>query len=313
LVSGWSRPLRGLERALARWEETEAALVFSSGFVANLAVVSSVAGVADAIFSDAWNHASLIDGCRLARARVHTYRHGDVNHLVDLLHQQGRQARRRFIVTDSVFSMDGSLAPLADLGDLAVQYDAMLVVDEAHASGVMGEHGRGATELLLASRHFNADRLLKVGTLSKALGAQGGFVCGSRVLIDWLVNRARPYIFSTALAPPVAAAARRAVSIVEDDAEPRRRLAGLGELLRQQLQIAGFPESASCCQIVPVIVGEACAALHLSARLEELGLLVPAIRPPSVPEGTARLRISLTAGHTEDDVCQLVAALRAGR
>jgi len=200
LVSGYLPPLRKLERELAAWEGQEAALVFSSGFAANLAVVSTLAGDSDAIFSDAWNHASLIEGCRLSRASTSVYRHTDLGHLTALLRSKGSAARRRFIVTDSVFSMDGDLAPLRELLELAEQFDAMVVLDEAHATGVIGEHGRGVTDLLSASAKL--ERLIKVGTLSKALGAQGGFVVGSRTLIDYLINFARPYVFSTALAPP---------------------------------------------------------------------------------------------------------------
>jgi 8-amino-7-oxononanoate synthase len=305
LVSGHLPPHRALERALARWEGTESALVLSSGFAANLAVVGTLAGPDDAVFSDELNHASLIDGCRLSRARVHVYRHGNADQLDGLVRGKGGSARRRLIVTDTVFSMDGDLAPLADLLDIARRQDALLVLDEAHATGVLGEDGRG-----LCSGDL-ADGLIKVGTLSKALGAQGGFVCGSRRLVDWLVNRARPYIFSTALAPPVAAAARRAVALVQAEPERRRHLLALADYLRTQLCALGFPETGSRSQIVPVIVGAARAAMALSARLEEHGLLVPAIRPPSVPEGTARLRISLTAGHTAEDVRQLIARLRS--
>lgn len=310
LVSGNLPPHRRLERDLARWEGTEAALVFSSGFGANLALVSALAGPEDAVFSDALNHASLIDGCRLARASVHVYRHADVDHLHDLLRREGGQARRRLIVTDTVFSMDGDLAPLPTLADLAQRHDCLLLIDEAHATGVLGEHGRGVSELLPPLAGFDPDRLIKMGTLSKALGAQGGFVCGSRRLIDWLVNHARPYIFSTALAPPSAAAARRAVALVRAEPERRRHLLALAGLLRERLQGLGYPSNGSRCQIVPLVVGDARAALALAARLEEHGLLVPAIRPPSVPEGTSRLRISLTAGHTEEDVERLVTALR---
>jgi 8-amino-7-oxononanoate synthase len=304
LVSGYRRPLRLLERDLAAWEGTEAALVFASGYAANLAAVSALAGPGDAVFSDELNHASLIDGCRLSRARVCVYRHGDLDHLHDLLRGQGPAARRRLIVTDTLFSMDGDLAPLAGLIDFAGRHDALLLIDEAHATGVLGESGRGLTDLLPA-RGYDPGRVVKVGTLSKALGAQGGFVCGSRLLIDYLVNCARPYIFSTALAPPAAAAARQAVSLVQAEPERRRHLLALAGRLRDGLGAPGHPHS----QIVPLIVGEAAAAVRLSARLEECGLLVPAIRPPSVPEGTARLRISLTAGHAEEDVRRLLAAL----
>jgi 8-amino-7-oxononanoate synthase len=310
LISGYLRPHRALERDLAGWQGTEAALVFSSGFAANLALVGSLAGPGDALFSDELNHASLIDGCRLSRARVHIYRHADANHLHDLMLGE-KEARRRLILTDSVFSMDGDLAPLADLLDLATRHDGLLLLDEAHATGVLGEHGRGAVELLAPTQAGGPDRLLKVGTLSKALGAQGGFVCGSRRLIAWLVNHARPYIYSTALAPPSAAAARRAVAVVRQEPERRRHLLRLAEGLRDRLRASGIEAGNSRCQIVPVIVGDAREALELSQRLQRAGVWVPAIRPPSVPEGTARLRISLTAGHDEEDVRRLVELLVA--
>jgi 8-amino-7-oxononanoate synthase len=304
LVTGLLPPLRRLEADLAHWEGTEAALVFPSGFQGNVAVVSSLAGAPDALFSDAANHASLIDGCRLSRATVHVYRHNDLGHLDELLRAR-RDARRRFVVSDSVFSMDGDLADLAGLLLLAREHDALLLLDEAHATGVLGDRGRG-----LADAHPPDERLVKLGTLSKALGSQGGFVAGSRRVIDWLVNYARPYIFSTALAPPSAAAARRAVALVTQEPERRRHVLSLAEGLRQRLTALGLNVGPSACQIVPVIVGDAQAAVDLSRRLEALGLLVPAIRPPSVPDRTSRLRISLTAGHTEGDVERLVAALR---
>jgi 8-amino-7-oxononanoate synthase len=310
LVSGHLPPLRSLERALTDWEATEAALVLSSGYAANLAAISSVVGKQDAVFSDAFNHASLIDGCRLSRAAIHVYRHNDLNHLADLLRTEGRRARRRLIVSDTVFSMDGDLAPLTELLDLAERFDCLLLIDEAHATGVLGEHGRGVTDLLKPGS-WSWDRLIKVGTLSKALGAQGGFVCGSRSLITWLVNHARPYIFSTALTPPMAAAARCAVQIVRSEPQGRRRVLALAERLRRELRERGSGVGDACCQIVPLIVGESREAMALSRRLEEQGLLVPAIRPPSVPQGTARLRISVTAGHTETDVDRLVTALRS--
>jgi 8-amino-7-oxononanoate synthase len=308
LVSGFLPAHRALERALARWEGADAALVFSSGFVANLCLAGTLAGEGDAIFSDALNHASLIDGCRLSRARVHVYRHADTSHLHDLLTRLGGASRRRLIVTESVFSMDGDWAPLTELADLARCHDCLLLIDEAHATGIFGENGRGLSELLSVSS-TDQDSPIKVGTLSKALGGQGGFVTGSRRLIDWLVNRGRPYIFSTALAPPLAAAARQAVAVVAAEPERRHRLLGLADFLRERLGSVGYPATGSRCQIVPVVVGSARAALEMSRRLQERGLLVPAIRPPTVPEGTARLRISLTAQHSEEDVARLVAAL----
>jgi 8-amino-7-oxononanoate synthase len=305
LVSGHLPPLRALERALARWEGSESALVFSSGFIANLAVLSTLADRDTVVFSDELNHASLIDGCRLSRARIAVYRHADASHLETLL-RQDTDAKRRLIVSDSVFSMDGDLAPVPELCDLARRHDCLFVLDEAHATGVLGEDGRGLYSPLTA---HHSPFVIKIGTLSKALGAQGGFVCSSPKLVDWLVNRARPYIFSTALAPPIAAAARRAVRIVETEPERRQHVLTLAEKLRSQLVEMGYPETNSKCQIVPVIVGEPERALRLSKQLEEDGLLVPAIRPPSVPAGTSRLRISLTAGHTDKDVERLARAL----
>ncbi len=309
LVAGYLPPLQRLERRLARWEQTEAALVFASGFAVNLGTITSLVGADDAVFSDALNHASLIDGCRLSRATIHIYRHADANHLQELLARHGSTARRRLIVTDSVFSMDGDIAPLPALLDLAREHDCLLLVDEAHATGVLGAHGRGATELM--ATEFDPDRIIKIGTMSKALGAQGGFVAGSRLLMDWLVNRARPYIFSTALAPPAAAAAGQAVKLVAQEPERRQRVLALAEFLKRELRRLDFPETTSQCQIVPVLVGEAADAVELSRRLEDCDLLVPAIRPPSVPEGTARLRISLTAGHRQEDAARLIEALHA--
>jgi len=311
LVSGLLPPVRALERDLARWEGTPAALTFASGYAANLAVLSALAARGDAVFSDERNHASLIDGCRLSRADVRVYRHGDLGHLADLLRTHGPAARRRVVVSDSVFSMDGDFAPLAGLLDLAGRCDAVVLLDEAHATGVLGERGRGLSELLPPGVR-GGDRLVKVGTLSKALAAQGGVVVGPRSLVRWLVNAARPYVFSTALAPPTAAAARRAVAVVREEPQRRRHVLLLAEELRRRLRAFGADVGPSACQIVPVVVGEARAAVRLSRRLEAAGLLVPAIRPPSVAEGTARLRVSLSAGHTAEDVERLADALRRG-
>jgi 8-amino-7-oxononanoate synthase len=309
LISGLLRPLRALEQNLAQWLGTEAALVFSSGFSANIAVLPALAGREDVIFSDALNHASLIDGCRLSRAAVHIYRHADLNHLDELLRSTGKAARRRWIVTDTVFSMDGDLADMAGLLELAERHDALLIVDEAHATGVLGPGGRGVVEMLpVGSPGYS--RIVKVGTLSKALGAQGGFVCGGRRLISWLINAARPYVFSTALAPPSAAAARCAVRLVQEEPQRREQVLALAQRLREGLTRNGYDVGSTMCQIVPVIVGSPQRAVALSRRLQERGYLVPAIRPPSVPEGTARLRISLSAGHSDKDVDGLLEALQ---
>jgi 8-amino-7-oxononanoate synthase len=310
LISGHLPPLRALERDLAAWQGTEAALVFSSGFACNLAVVSALAGREDAVFSDAHNHASLIDGCRLSRAAVHVYRHNDLGHLEELLRQH--PARRRFIVSDTLFSMDGDFADVVALYDLAIRHDAMLLLDDAHAVGVLGETGRGLTDRL-PPEAVGGDRVVKLGTLSKALGSQGGFVCGTRTLIDYLVQFARPYVFSTALAPPAASAARRAVSLVLAEPERRGHLLALAATLRERLKGIGLDVGPACAHVVPVIVGDAGRAVSLSRTLERSRLLVPAVRPPSVPEGGSRLRVGLTAAHTDEDVSRLVEALRAAK
>jgi 8-amino-7-oxononanoate synthase len=311
LIVGWSKPMRALERALADWEQCPRALCFASGFAANLGVVTALAGRGDVIFSDELNHASLIDGCRLSRASVQIYRHADANHLADLLAQHAAGARRLLIVSDSVFSMDGDLAPVPALAELAQRYGAMLVLDEAHATGILGAQGSGLAELHRDSLLPLGERFVKVGTLSKALGSQGGYVCASKQVVRYLLNTARPYIYSTGLAPPVAAAARCAVGIARapEAAASRGRVLALARELQTRLRARGWTVPATATQIVPIVVGSTPRALDLSRRLARAGLLVPAIRPPTVPAGTARLRVSLTAAHTPADVLALVEAL----
>ncbi len=302
LIAGYSEPLRRLEERLAQWEGTESALVFASGFAANLGTIAAIAGPEDTLFSDALNHASLIDGCRISRATTYVYRHVDLNHLEDLLQRHGASARRRIIVTDSVFSMDGDLAPLAELCELAERFAAVLLIDEAHATGVFGERGTGLTELAEnAWNRLPAECRIKVGTLSKALGCQGGFVAGSRALIEYLVNLARPYVYSTALAPPIAAAATVAIDIAERE---QTRRAHLLELVHRFQRNARTP-------IVPIVLGDTARTLAAAQALEQAGFLVPGIRPPTVPVGTSRLRISLSARHTVAQVERLIETLRS--
>ena len=293
LVIGRGPALAALETRLARFEGAEAALVFPSGFAANMATIPALVGRDDVIFADQWNHASLIDGCRLSRATVQVYPHVDMAQLEQLLAGADR-FRRRLIVTDGLFSMDGDLAPLDKLAELARRFKCMLLVDEAHATGVLGPTGRGAAEL------FGVEDLvpIRIGTLSKALGSAGGFVSGSRSLIDWLANKARAYVFSTAPPGPVCAAAEAALTIVESEPERRTDLLAKADKLRERLRAQGWTLGASTSQIVPVVVGEAERATAMQARLMERGLYVPAIRPPSVPEGSSRLRISLSAAHS---------------
>jgi 8-amino-7-oxononanoate synthase len=304
LVTGHAAAHQQLQQRLAQFEGTEAALLFTSGFAANAGTIAAVVGPGDAVYSDRKNHASLWDGCRLSRADVRVYPHGDWRQLETLL-ADSQKYRRRLIVTDSLFSMDGDLAPLAELADLAERYATMLMVDEAHATGVFGQRGRGVAEQLGVE-----DRVpIRVGTLSKALGSVGGFVAGSRILIEWLVNRARPYIFSTALPAAIVAAAIAALDIVRDEPQRRTALLARAEELRNTLRGAGWNVGTSAGQIIPLIVGEPARATRLSHILRERGLFVPAIRPPTVPEGEACLRISLTAGHSEEMIASLVAGL----
>jgi 8-amino-7-oxononanoate synthase len=269
-----------------------------------MGTIPALVGRGDAIYSDEKNHASIIDGCRLSRAEVHTFGHRDADELERLL-KGGSDYRRRLIVTDSVFSMDGDLAPLEAIADLADEFGAMLMVDEAHATGVFGSQGRGLAEALGVERRIH----VRVGTLSKALGSSGGFVTGSRQLIGWLANRARSYIFSTAHPPAASAAALAALDVVAT--EPQRRLGLLKKAgrLRDQLRATGWNLGASASQIIPVMVGDPERTMHLAARLRASGLLVSGIRPPSVPPGESLLRVSLTSAHAPDMIERLAAAL----
>ncbi|MBP87796.1 MAG: 8-amino-7-oxononanoate synthase [Planctomycetaceae bacterium] len=301
LVSGRGRKHAELEEALAEFEGTEAALLFSSGYAANVGAITAVAGKGDVIFSDAKNHASIIDSCRLSSARVQIYPHRDVDYLRMMLPQAGG-FRRRLIVTDSLFSMDGDLAPLADLAALAEEFRCMLMVDEAHATGVFGETGRGVSE------YWNVESgvHIRVGTLSKALGSIGGFVSGSQQLVDWIANRARTYIFSTAAPQAIAVAGLAALENVRS--EPHRRielLARAGEL-RQELHALGLDIGGSESQIIPIFLGDLTRTMLAVTTLGERGLFVPGIRPPSVPEGESLLRISLSYAHTPEMLGQLV-------
>ncbi|HEY2826072.1 MAG TPA: 8-amino-7-oxononanoate synthase [Pirellulales bacterium] len=304
LITGRSAAHAELEQILAEFEGTEAALAFTSGFAANCGTVAALTGAGDAIFADAKNHASLIDGCRLSRAEIHIYRHGDVNHLVEQLRDASRY-RRRLIVTDSLFSMDGDLAPLPQLAEAAQRHQCMLMVDEAHATGVFGRQGRGVAEHLGVKDGVH----IRMGTLSKALGSAGGFVAGERRLIDWLVNRARSYVFSTAFPPAVAAAASAALQIVRDEPQRRTELLERAAALRQKISAQGWNLGRSASQIIPIYVGEPDRAMQLAQMLRDRGLLVPGIRPPSVPAGESLLRISLSWAHTPAMLDELLASL----
>lgn len=305
LVTGRSGLHARLEEQLATFEGTEAALLFPSGFAANSGAIAALAARGDLILSDAKNHASIIDGCRLSGAQVAVYRHGDVVHAAELLAAQASKARRVLIVTDSLFSMDGDLAPLPALAELAARHGAMLLVDEAHATGVFGAQGRGVAEHLGVEEGVH----VRVGTLSKALGSHGGFVAGPRTLIDWLANRARSYVFSTAAPSALAIAGHLALNIVQREPERRRQLLERAADLRGRLAAAGLNVGRSESQIIPVILGDPERTMNVAARLREQGLFVPGIRPPTVPEGESLLRISLTWRHTPEQIERLCAAI----
>ncbi|MEO8495251.1 MAG: 8-amino-7-oxononanoate synthase [Planctomycetota bacterium] len=304
LVTGRGALHAELESALAEFEATEAALFFPSGFAANVGAITSLAGKGDVIFSDAKNHASIIDGCRLSGARIQIYPHGDLDYLRMML-SQASAFRRRLIVTDGVFSMDGDLAPLCDLAALAEQFDAMLMVDEAHATGVFGDHGRGTVE------HWGVEDgvHIRVGTLSKAAGSIGGFVAGSRSLIEWIANRARTYVFSTAPPEAIAAAGLAGLSRIKDEPHRRTELLSRAGQLRRRLIAIGCDTGESASQIIPIILGEPQATMQFAAQLRERGFFVPGIRPPTVPEGESLLRISLSYAHTDDMIAGLVEAI----
>ncbi|HEX8690619.1 MAG TPA: 8-amino-7-oxononanoate synthase, partial [Solirubrobacterales bacterium] len=291
LISGNMAPHRSLERRLARFKGYEAALLFGSGYLANTGAIAALAGRGEVVFSDELNHASIVDGCRLARAETFVYRHADVEHLAWGLRQA--EGRGALIVSDGLFSMDGDVAPLAELVELARRHGCRLMVDEAHATGAVGPGGRGT----VAAAGLSEEVDLVVGTLGKALGSYGAYVCASGELVEYLVNAARPFIFSTAPPPPVLAAAEAGLELLE--AEPQRveRLRANAHVLRRALAAEGLELGASETQIVPVAVGEAAPTMELSERLLEDGVFAQGIRPPTVPEGSCRLRFTVMATH----------------
>jgi len=297
LVSGTSALHGELEQKIARFKGTEAALAFNSGYAANTGIIPAIAGEGDVILSDSLNHASIIDGCRLSKAEVKVFRHRDVTHVEDLL-KKSFFARRTLIVTDGVFSMDGDIAPLPELASLAQKYGALLMVDDAHATGVLGDTGRGTTE------HFSlaGQVSVQIGTLGKALGSFGAFAAGGRALIDYLVNRSRSFIFSTALPPLVCAASIAALDIVDREPERREKLRENRERFVQGLLSLGVAVADSKTPIVPLMIGDSAKALAVGEKLLEYGIYAAAIRPPTVPEGTARIRTTVTAIHTAVDI-----------
>ena len=311
LVSGTMTVHRRLEERLAAFERTEAALLFGSGYMANVGVIAALAGAGSVVFSDELNHASIIDGCRLARADTFVYRHADMDHLAwGMRNAQGRSA---LVVTDSVFSMDGDSAPLEDIVGLARRHRVRVVVDEAHGTGCMGPEGRGAVHE--AGVEDEVDVI--IGTLGKALGSYGAYAACDQAMAQLLLNTARPFIFSTAPPPPAAAGALAALELLTS--EPRRveRLHANAAALRDELAREGFDVSGSSSQIIPIVVGEAHQAMRMCELALEAGVFAQAIRPPTVPDGTSRLRLAVMASHTREELREAArvlgrAALQAG-
>ncbi|MFH1060890.1 MAG: 8-amino-7-oxononanoate synthase [Pseudomonadota bacterium] len=307
LVSGTLDLHQELEKRIAAFKETEAALFFATGYMANLGAVAGLGRKGDYVVSDALNHASLIDACRLSRAELKVYPHADAAQAEALLAQAPAGALK-LLVTDGVFSMDGDLAPLPALMDAARRQGALLVVDDAHATGVWGPRGRGSLD------HFGlapGPELVMVGTFSKALGGLGGFVAGAQTVIDSLIHQARSFLYTTAPPPVQAAVAMEALALVDDEAWRRQRLVELGEVFRRRLHGLGFSLLSTAGPIVPLMVGAAQPALILAAGLLRHGVLAPAMRPPTVPEGASRIRFTITAAHTETDLETAAQALLA--
>jgi len=309
LVSGYTPWHAELTARLAILKQTPAALLFPSGYAANVGTLCALAGPDDLILCDRLNHASLIDGCRLSRARFQVYPHADAAACRRILSQQAGY-RRTFIVTESVFSMDGDHAPLAELLQIADDLEAQLIVDEAHATGVFGETGAG----LLSALDLPHDRVISIGTLSKAVGLQGGFVCGSATLIDWLWNSARTHMFSTGLSLPVCAAGCAAIDLIRTEPERRDWLARASAHVISTLRADGWNiPPATVGPVVPVIIGSEAETMQLARQLEEQGILVAGIRPPTVPKGTSRLRVSLSYAVQDCGIDALLQAFSACR
>jgi glycine C-acetyltransferase len=309
-IAGTMRIHMELEEKIARFKNVEACVVFQSGFAANAGAVSAILGKEDFILSDELNHASIIDGARLSRATIKVFRHKDVAHCEELLQQLAAQPGRKLVITDGVFSMDGDIGPVDKLAALAEKYGAIMMVDDAHASGVVGRNGRGSVDHF--GMHGKVD--VQVGTLSKAIGALGGYVCGTRDLIDYLYHRARPFLFSTSHPPSVAATCIAAFDMLEQEPERIQRLWDNTHYFQSELHGAGFnigglTTPATQTPITPIIVDEGRAAMEFSRALFEEGVMAPGIAFPTVPEGKARVRCIMTSEHTRAQIDEALETL----
>ena len=307
LMSGDLEIHHRLESAIAALKGKEASLIFGSGYLANAGIIPALCGRDDVIYSDRMNHASIVDGVLLSRARFYRFRHNDLNHLEDLLKNHRSRYRKALIVVESVYSMDGDQAPVSGLLELRGRYGAMLMIDEAHATGVFGTKGEG----IISQTGADAVDVI-LGTFGKALGGYGAFVAVSNRMKQFFLNRARTFIFSTALPPAVIGANLAAVKLLEEEPERRSRVCELASELRQALKEGLGLNTPSESQIVPVMVGDSQSALSLAESLRDAGFFVKAIRPPTVPEGTARIRLSVTANHGAGDLHRLLEALSRG-
>jgi len=304
LVSGTMTIHHRLEERLAAWDGSEACLLFGSGYLANLGTIGALAGAGDTVFSDEMNHASIVDGCRLSRAEVLVYKHRDMDDLERLMRRHGGDGRR-LIVTDSVFSMDGDVAPLAEIVELAKGYGARTLVDEAHATGVLGPGGRGA----VAAAGLQGEVDVVVGTLGKALGSYGAYVCAEEEMVHYLINTARALIFSTAPPPPAIAGALAALELLQERPHRVQRLHSNARALRSALAVEGMPVQETEMHIVPLIVGDERAAMSLCEALLARGVFAQAIRPPTVAPGTSRLRLAVMASHTAEELRDAASAI----
>jgi 8-amino-7-oxononanoate synthase len=305
LVSGTMTIHRRLEQRLAAFEGAAECVLFGSGYLANAGAIGALAGRGDTVFSDELNHASIVDGCRLSRAEVVVYKHRDIDDLEQALRRHHGSGGRRLIVTDSVFSMDGDLAPLAEIVELAKQYNARTIVDEAHAIGAIGPGGRGA----IAQAGLVGEVDIAIGTLGKALGSYGAYACASEETIRYLINTARPLIFSTAPPPPAVAGALAALELLEEKPHRVQRLRSNARVLRRALAAEGIGMEDAEMHIVPLIVGDERAAMGLCEAALERGIFAQAIRPPTVAPGTSRLRLAVMATHTADELREAASVL----
>ncbi len=306
-IAGTMKIHMELEEQIARFKQTEACVVFQSGFTANAGTVAALLGKDDLIISDELNHASIIDGCRLSKAAIKVFKHKDLADCERICQETAEWPGRKLLITDGVFSMDGDIAPLPALCDLAEKYNCIMMVDDAHASGVLGRGGRGTVDHL--GCHGRVD--IQVGTLSKAIGAMGGYVCGSRALIEFLYHRARPFLFSTSHPPPVTAACQAAFTLLDSPEGERliKKLWANTKFFKRRLKKLGFNTGASETPITPIRVGDAAQAFEFSRRLYEAGVYAPAVGYPTVPEGKARLRAMVSATHKRAELDRAVGIL----